>query len=302
MNVKVIDNQSSQTHPFLSPSWLNNCGTPYSVFEVGTTKVALSRFTSKGVKILATPPWALDCGLSPSCSKEEYKALVKSWIDRNESLKIIDLPPSGKESEISADWIKHNTPKGFRIQWKHTRQIHFSGDLDDVKLPSNREKQIRRASREGIVCTTVDSWSEVISLHQESRERKGILTNYDKLEKLLTSISSEEYCFAIEARNNDGECIASGGFIMVNRSTCLYSFGGQKRSKLSGFASVALLAHAINEARSRGASIFDFGGSSDPGVDIFYKEFGAESIPKARLIQIRWWLKPFVRFMRPDLF
>ncbi|HIO59979.1 MAG TPA: hypothetical protein EYN28_07375 [Flavobacteriales bacterium] len=296
MKVEVVDNKSTHTSPFLSPSWLNNCGAQYSVYLAGSAKSALSRFTSKGIKILATPPWALDCGLSCDCTHEEFLALSKSWSSASGAIKVIDLPPSTRTCKLTSACIKQHTPKEFRIQWRHTRYL----DLAD-KLPSTRVKQIRRASREGIVCTTVENWTEIIELHNESRDRKSIRSNSSQLGKLLSSISSEEYSFAVEARNAEGECIASGGFVMVNNCTCLYSFGGQKRSKLSGIASVAMLAHAMEEARDRGATVLDFGGSSDPGVDRFYKEFGATSVPKARLIQVSWWLRPFLGLVRPDL-
>ena len=89
---------------------------------------------------------------------------------------------------------------------------------------------------------------------------------------------------------------------MASEQRCLYSFGGQKRGANSAIASVAILALAMNEAQDRGATEFDFGGSADPGVDRFYKEFGARSVPKARLVKVAWWLKPVLRVVRPDLF
>ena len=88
---------------------------------------------------------------------------------------------------------------------------------------------------------------------------------------------------------------------MLDSNTCLYAFGGQIRGPQSAIASVAMLAKAMDIAIEKGANIFDFGGSEDPGVDRFYKEFGAKRVKKARLIYVVWWLKPIIRFIRPDL-
>ncbi|MGB0510647.1 MAG: hypothetical protein ACPGGB_06965, partial [Flavobacteriales bacterium] len=63
-----------------------------------------------------------------------------------------------------------------------------------------------------------------------------------------------------------------------------------------------LIGTAMRHAASRGAKAFDFGGSQDQGVDRFYAEFGAERIPKVRLVRIRGWWTPILRWRRPDLF
>ena len=77
--VEVVDNSSTNDQPFLCSSWLNNCGAEYSVFKTNNTFSALSKFSLKGVKVIATPLWALDCGLSTDCSESDFIALTKCW-------------------------------------------------------------------------------------------------------------------------------------------------------------------------------------------------------------------------------
>ena len=93
------------------------------------------------------------------------------------------------------------------------------------------------------------------------------------------------------AHNHEGECVASGGFVVLPDETCIYAFGGQVRSKVSGRASVAMLRAAMDEARARGCTTFDFGGSQDSGVDQFYAEFGARAVPMRRWVHAPWWFK-----------
>lgn len=290
MSVEVVDFSSTNDTPFLSSSWLNNCGGEYSIFKTNNTSSALSRFSMRGIKVLATPPWALDCGLSINCTQSDFVELTACWFSRPESIKLIDLPPS----DSNTTFIKLHTPAGFKTQWRHTRQINLHSPL-----PPTRRKQIRRAERTGITCKLVDDWKYVTELHAESRSRKNLKSNNTQLSKLLMAISSEAFSFAVEAIDSNGNCIAAGGFVFAAPDTCLYSFGGQIRSQYSGIASISMLAFAMTHAFEKGASIFDFGGSTDPGVDQFYKEFGAKSVPRARLIAVVWWLRPIIWALSP---
>jgi len=290
--------KDSSPSPFQSKAWLDNCGADCSlVFHSSKNKgdCAVARVSLKGIHTLITPPWALDCGFTGSI--KTYCELNDFWLNQPEYLKVIDLPPcSDIEKSLSSFAIKNNTSSRFRIKWRHTRQLDLT-----KKLTSNRGKQVRRAAKEDINCSLVNNWNMVSSLHKESRLRKEINLNPQQLDKLLAAISQESYSFAVEAVNKNGQCIASGGFIMLDSNTCLYAFGGQKRGPQSAIASVAMLAKAMDIAIEKGANIFDFGGSEDPGVDRFYKEFGAKRVKKARLIYVVWWLKPIIRFIRPDL-
>ena len=86
---------------------------------------------------------------------------------------------------------------------------------------------------------------------------------------------------------------------------CIYGFGGQFRTEKRGRSSratVLLIGTAMRHAATHGAKTFDFGGSQDKGVDRFYAEFGAERIPKVRLVRIRGWWTPILRWRRPELF
>ncbi len=290
MSVEVVDNASTHDKPFLCSPWLDNCGAQSFVFKINNTHSALSTFSMKGLKVLATPPWALDCGLSTDCTLPEIKALFEHWLLRTESIKMIDLPPS----DCISSFVKDNEPVGFKTKWRHTRQSNLK-----TPLPSTRRKQIRRAARTGIKCNLVTDWKSVIHLHAESRNRKNLKSNNAQLSKLLKAISSESFSFAVEAIDSNGNCIAAGGFVFTKPDTCLYAFGGQVRSQHSGIASISMLAFAMEHALEQGAITFDFGGSSDPGVDQFYKEFGAKSVSRARLVSIAWWLRPVVWILAP---
>lgn len=286
-----------QQSPFISNSWLENCGSGGFVFS----KVCgLFKTNLKGIPALFTPPWALDCGLSlESNSAEQYTSFIKALGKRKEPYITVDLPPCSDDLSkgLSTAVIKQYTPTDFRVQWRHTRILDIP-----TKLPANRRKQVNKAERELISCELTEDWSNIILLHDESRNRKDLSIDSNQLKTLLNAISGESYSFALEAKNADGECIASGGFIMASSYRCIYAFGGQKRGPNSAIATVAMLNYAMTVAEQKGATEFDFGGSTDPGVDRFYKEFGAVSVPKPRLIRTSWWLTQILKIIRPDLF
>lgn len=299
MIIESGENTTLRNSPFKSEAWLKSLGSPFKVFkaissnkEVASVALNFNTLSKAGLKLrtLTTPMWALDCGLSGDVSEKAYEEILVEILREKSALKVVDLPPS-----ISRELVEGKTPSGFKILWTHTRQVSLPCDL-----PSNRRKQLRRASRESIHGTE-DNWDEVIKLHASSRERKNISHDNEKFTSLIKGIEKEENTFAVCVSDSEGNTIASGGFLIIDKNTCLYAFGGQKRSKHSGIASVVLLDEAMKIAERKGCEVFDFGGSADPGVDRFYKEFNAEKVEKARLVSVSWWLRPVLRFIRPDL-
>lgn len=303
MIIESGENTTLRNSPFKSESWLKGLNTSYTILkaissnkEVASIALIFSKLSKTKlfqVRTLTTPRWAMDCGLNSNVSEKAYKELFKEISNLKAGIKVIDLP-----SSIDKAFIDLNTPKEFQIQWRHTRQLSLLSEL-----PSNRRKQLRRADREGIIAASDQSAAKaVICLHEESRLRKSL--NHDNIafENLINSLANTEDFFIVTVKNNSDELMASGGFLIIDNHTCLYAFGGQKRSKQSGIATVALIDYAMQIAKSRGCDTFDFGGSADPGVDKFYKEFGAEKVSKARLVQVKPILKPVMKLMRPDLF
>ena len=136
-----------------------------------------------------------------------------------------------------------------------------------------------------------EGWHEVLALHKASRTRKGLPHHGSDLQALLDRISNEPWTFAVTAHDAEGACVASGGFVLLPSGTCVYAFGGQRRSEDSGRASVAMLVEAMRMAQTRGCTCFDFGGSLDPGVDRFYAEFGANAVAMERWVGVPFWFK-----------
>jgi hypothetical protein len=249
----------------------------------------------KGARALVTPPWSLDIDAPNAQRIVEHMAACKVPIQ------ILDLPAGVA------------LPAGFKLgsvcaHPRHTRQIKIEG----YALPKKRAQQARRALRDGVTVEAARDVLAHIELHQAARQRKGIASDAQGLRTLMTTLLKDAQNLAYIAFHNERP-IASA---IVVRSetplgrTALYALGGQDRAGdkddkgdkgTTARASVAVLAQAIEDARANGDQIFDFGGSSDPGVDRFYAEFGAHIVPKLRLVKTAGWIRPILALKRPDL-
>ena len=109
------------------------------------------------------------------------------------------------------------------------------GPKTKVGTWANRQKQSARFLRdEGTVSVTEhpEAWQDVHVLHFAFRTRKGLAHHGNKLSALLNRLADQPWTFAVLALNEEGECVASGGFVVLQDQTCVYAFGGQLRSKI----------------------------------------------------------------------
>jgi len=266
---------------FSSDAWLGPRGVWLSSDSnvVGLTSVRLKHI----FPLLCTPPWALHTGWTGSLqAQQELRAKL---VETTSMLGVVDLGPQA-DPALEA-------PHGWQSVVRHTRQCALSEDPADV-LPKTRVKQARRFEREGgrtEVLSGAEPWDEVAALHVASRSRKGLPHSGEALSNLLTRLAPCPWTFAVLAKNERDEVVASGGFVVLPSGVCVYSFGGQRRSGSSGRASVAMLMTGMRQAYAMGCHTFDFGGSQDDGVDRFYAEFGATPVKMTRWVHAPRWFR-----------
>ena len=245
-----------------------------------------------GVQAMGTPPWAQDIG-----PFRDEAALCEAIEKTPAALTVLDLPAG--------------TPAPQRLPgqtWavqRHTRHIKLANQDPVEQWPATRRKQWRRAEREGLTASRSTDINQLVELHQAARHRKGIVSDRGQLRRLLKELMTEPTTHAWVVHNAKGDAICGGVFHAAHPGRCVYGFGGQFRSQHPGESSratVLLIGTAMRYAAQEGTMTFDFGGSMDPGVDRFYAEFGAEAVPKIRLVKMAPWWKPIMRWRRPDLF
>ena len=266
---------------FAADEWLGSTGV---VLGDQGVVVPLQKTRIRGIfSLLSTPRWALHIQWGGEAKTQ--MELKRQLIEAQQLFNVVDLGPSALPDLP--------TPAGWTEVLRHTRQCSLEDEPKEV-VPKTRWKQARRFAAEGghvKICTDLQGWEDVALLHIESRERKGLDAHAGALTELLQRIGGKPWTFSVLSFNEKGKCLASGGFVMLENGTCVYSFGGQRRSEQSGRATVAMLLEAMQEAKQRGAKHFDFGGSQDGGVDQFYAEFGADVVAMRRWIHVPWWFR-----------
>lgn len=242
----------------------------------------------QGVPAWITAPWALHAGIqSPSEMLQ-----LKSHLDNSAPpLVVIDLPVG-----LECSW------ENWMIQQRHSRILNLSTSSSAIEqFPKNRKKQLRKFNEFGLQIQSVDDPERILKLHQLARNRKGIKSDSNQLKRLLEVLLSTPFQSAYAVVDRGGQDVANGVFLHHEHET-VYAFGGQKFSELSAVATVYLISRGIEVAEELKHTRFDFGGSLDVGVDQFYKEFGAVKVDKLRLVRCNKWIKPFLKWSRPDLF
>lgn len=249
--------------------------------------IALERGRMQGLPALTTPMWALEVpGLTPRAVTNLPSAAVT----------VLDFAPRqlderGFDALLAAGWS---------LQPRHTRWLSLPA-FDRAQLPKQRRKQLRLAESQDWQMSKINDVEVLAALHNASRVRKGIANNTEKLGKLLHQLSSTDHLTTWGVQDASGTWIAGCGFL-PERGRLIYAFGGASgHSKASAAAVVWLLVVAMEQAAAAGYATFDFGGSMDPGVDRFYKEFGGEKVPKWRAVRVARWARPWIRLRRPDL-
>lgn len=277
---------SPQPHPsnwYCDPAWISAVSG-----NAGATPLQLMRTKVKGVSALITPSWSTYAAMPGNASLES----IKSSLDESkEPLIVADFPP-GVSCDWKAPWMLHDL---------HTRWLEANGSGVFPQIPKHRAKQIRKGVNAGIHISTCTDLERMVRLHQNSRTRKSIPSNEQGLRSLLNVIFETPYHSSFIATNQKGEDIANAIFIHHSDAT-VYAFGGQFRSPISAIASVMLIQKGIESAQSLGHRVFDFGGSSDAGVDQFYAEFGAVKKMKQRVVRVKGLWKIWLKLTRPDLF
>jgi len=240
----------------------------------------------KGVPAWITPSWALEVHVKAS----EIEGLCKELGDASTPLVVCDLPP-GLRGSWGPSW---------HVQARHTRWLRASEAGAFPERPKHRTKQARKGAEHGLRIEGTNHLDVLVALHQNARERKSIASDAGKLRTLLAWVLASEHQSTYVVKDETNTAIASATFLHDAGRT-IYAFGGQLRSPLSGLATVMLIEQGITDASAIGNKVFDFGGSSDPGVDRFYAEFGAEKQYRERAVRVATWAKPWLKLMRPDL-
>ena len=184
---------------------------------------------------------------------------------------------------------------------RHTRMLSLTADIEAMfsALASPLQRQIRKAERLGLGLKPCDM-AEFLRLYHLSFERQGRKPAVpDEAFEAAARVCSEHKCGKILCmQDGDGRNL-SALFMVYDRDRAYYLSGGSDPDHLQTGAMSALLWEAIKQSKEQGQQQFDFEGSDHPGIDRFFKHYGALQVPYLHLSKERSMLYRAYRMIRP---
>lgn len=149
-------------------------------------------------------------------------------------------------------------------------------NIDSYSPKENARRMVKKAIKQGYKIRTFSSYREVLKIFEE--------TTLDKIDSLqsgdmkyvyeLCKVLSEVDQLLVKGIFLEDELVG-GGLYLKNKSRLTYLKGAAYKENKKNGAMFLMMDAVINEIKGE-FTIFDFGGSSVPGVAGFYKKFGAE--------------------------
>jgi lipid II:glycine glycyltransferase (peptidoglycan interpeptide bridge formation enzyme) len=160
----------------------------------------------------------------------------------------------------------------FQIKERSTRILDLS---KDTTYNSALERQLRKGERSIQLKKSTSSASLYTLMKKVYASRGNELVLSESLLEKVTKAALEggfgELTYACTA---EGESLAA--LLVVWDESCMYYLAGARNEVLKDSAAMSLLLDAaIQSARAKGLSRFDFCGSSIEGIDRFFAGFGA---------------------------
>lgn len=174
------------------------------------------------------------------------------------------------------------TWKAMRSVFRYSYWIDLRQSEEELwkKLSGEKRKSIGKAEKDGLEITLTEDFKAVADLIISSLRRNKALSNEDLIRKII-SPALKEHAIAFVAKK-EGQLMAAT-FCLRDRDRVIYLFGGTNSEYRHHGAGVSCMWQSIGYAKANGASIFDFEGSMQPGIEKYFREFGGDLVPYAAI-------------------
>lgn len=207
---------------------------------------------------------------------EQRQSLCKQLIDR---LKIRSFMQNFDYS--FTDWLPFYW-QGFQQTTRYTYLLKNIKDSDllwsDMSVQTRRN--IRKAEEDSnIVVKTGVSADDFIKIQKQTFERQGIKNKQDEnVLRRLIDVSRSRGQGEIFGGYDTNEVLHAAVFVVWQRSSAYYIAGGSNPSLRDSGAHSLTIWKSIKYV-SNFTDVFDFEGSMLPGVERFFRDFGAVQTP-----------------------
>ncbi|MBS1773033.1 MAG: GNAT family N-acetyltransferase [Bacteroidetes bacterium] len=232
-----------------------------------------------GVSLLRTPKLTPYQGPYVSYPKD-LKQVNRDGFENDTIAALLKQLPDVKVWNIAtlpgikqAGLFKH---AGLEISTKQTFLIDLR--QDEQVLLSNMKESLRRNIKAATDFEIVNDSSLLPQLYQYQKHTlsaKEVMQSHSLADmQNLMDGCMQRNCASLWAAKKGNEVLAIVWNVW-DAEHSYYFMGAQKPGNDNYKAMPALLWHCIKEAKARGNSIFDLEGSMDPGVEKFFRSFGA---------------------------
>lgn len=168
---------------------------------------------------------------------------------------------------------------GFRQETAYTYIIRDTSDQEKVysQFKPSLQRQIKKAQQSLMIRSTLEV-NDLLRCFTESMQNDIQYTVPQTYLKRLISIAQKhQQCQILEAVDEKGNVIGAM-LLLTDGKEMLYLLGGYDHRHSDRGAMPLLFWHAIQKAGQMGLR-FNFEGSMLPGVERFFRSFGAELLP-----------------------
>lgn len=167
--------------------------------------------------------------------------------------------------------------KRFEIQPKQTFLMHLDADEETIfsRLNEDYRRNIRKAE-ELTITNEPALLSELWEFQKATLERKdvGMYVSLQQMQQVFDACLRHDRTALWVAKKED--IVQAILWHIWDDNTAYYLAGSKNPAAKDNRAMTALIWKAISESKKKGLSCFDFEGSMDPGVEKFFRNFGAQ--------------------------
>lgn len=188
---------------------------------------------------------------------------------------------------------------GFAQETRYTYQTDLtkSSDLIYSSFHEKLRNDIKNAVNNDIKVVTNPNINLFYSTINKTFLRQGSKAPFSK-EKLINFIKKmnvHSSFMSFAAVDNDDNIIAVCGYVF-SQNTSYLILNGIDIDKNTRGANALMIFESMKLLKEKGITIFDFEGSMLPGVEQFYRRFGAELVPYMRI-----WNDNFINYSKSKL-
>ena len=298
IEIRSLSSPSSEVDPFFfqnnlfgTEAWCSAHGDKCSIFGIFQKGECVGIFclyiyTRLGKRFVITPPNAPHCGLKlrlraekPHSLQGEIKRIMAALAQFFKStFKGAYLDVVMPESIVDMQAFQGT---GYHVSPAYTYLLDLSPEPEHLfnEMSSARRKNIRDAQKSGFSLRWDGDSKELLLLIGAGLKRSGVASHSELHSKLLND--RREGFRSLSVSRDD--TLLAAAICALDGEVAYYFAGGHLAGANESNAGALALWELILMARDSACRKFDFMGSSVPGIERFFRGFGAELTPRFRV-------------------